>query len=121
MKKLELCATLIAFTLLSGCASVFNDNTQTVNVRSSNDKTVKGVVDGMPFQTPGAVAVLRNKNPKIFNVDQEGCAKQTAVDSSVDVKFFGNILIGGVLGSTTDYSTDKMWRYADTVTIQCNN
>ncbi|WP_290871553.1 hypothetical protein [Aquabacterium sp.] len=119
MKKLALTAALTSLILMTGCSTIFNEKTQTVNVTASNGKSIKGVVDGTPFQTPGAVSVLRTKNPKIFNVEAEGCAKQTTVDSAIDVKFFGNIITGGVLGSTTDYSTDKMWKYADNVTIVC--
>jgi protein involved in sex pheromone biosynthesis len=120
MNKFAVSATIAAVMMMSGCATVFNDKSQTVNVKSSNGQTVKGVVDGVPFQTPGAVAVLRTKNAKVFNVEAEGCAKQTTLESKVDVKFFGNILLGGLFGSTTDYSTDKMWKYEDNVTISCN-
>ncbi len=121
MKKIALSAVIAAVTLMSGCSTIFNEKTQTVNVKASNGQSIKGVVDGTPFQTPGAVAVLRTKSPKVFNVETEGCTKQTVVDSKVDIKFFGNIVTGGLLGSTTDYSTEKMWRYDDTVVISCNN
>jgi hypothetical protein len=119
MKKLALSATLAAVTLMSGCASIFNDKTQTINVTASNAATIKGTVDGMPFTTPGAVNVFRQKNAKIFITEAEGCNPQTVADSNVDVKFFGNILSGGVLGSTTDYSTEKMWKYSENVVIHC--
>ncbi len=121
MNKSLIAAAVAASALLSGCATVFNEANQTVNVTSSNGQKVSGTVDGKPFETPGAVQVLRTRSPKVFNVDAPGCAKQTTVNSDVDVKFFGNILIGGVFGSTTDYSTDKMWKYADSVSIPCSN
>jgi uncharacterized protein YceK len=121
MRKFAVSALVAAVTTMSGCATIFNDKTQTVNVKASNGQTIKGVVDGTPFQTPGAVSVLRTKTAKVFNVESEGCTKQTTLDSKVDVKFFGNIIIGGFLGSTTDYSTDKMWKYDDNVVISCNN
>ena len=59
---------------------------------------------------PGAEGTLRTKAAKVFNVETEGCAKQTTLESKVDIKFFGNIITGGLLGSTTDYSTEKMWQ-----------
>lgn len=119
MKKLALCAALGSVMLMTGCASIFNEKTQPVNVTTTNGKTVSGTVDGTAFTAPGTVQVYRSKSTKVFNVEAEGCAKQTPVDSTVDVKFFGNIIIGGVFGSTTDYSTDKMWKYQDSVTINC--
>lgn len=119
MQKLALSAALISVALLSGCSTIFNEKTQTVNVTSSDGRTVKGTVDGATFVAPGAVPVLRTKAAKVFTTDAEGCNKQTTVESKVDVKFFGNIITGGFLGSTTDYSTDKMWKYDDNVTINC--
>lgn len=119
MKKFALCAVIASVALMSGCASVLNEKTQAVNVSSSNGKPISGSVDGTPFTGPGVVKVTRAPNAKVFKVDTEGCAKQTAVDNGVAGAFWGNILIGGFLGSSTDYGTDKMWKYSDTVVIDC--
>lgn len=119
MKKLAIAAMMGSVVLMTGCASVFNEKTQPINVTASNGKPFQGSVDGTPFTGPGMVSVYRQKNPKLFKVDTPGCSPLTTVDSNIDVKFWGNIVIGGVLGSTTDYSTDKMWKYSDTVTITC--
>lgn len=119
MQKLALSAALVSVALLSGCASILNEKTQQVNVSASNGKPIKGSVDGVPFTGPGIVTVQRQKASKVFNVDTDGCAKQTSVENSVDPKFFINILSGGAFGSTTDYSTEKMWKYADNVVISC--
>lgn len=120
MQKLALsAAAIVTVVLMSGCSTIFNEKTQTVNVTSSDGRSIKGTVDGTPFTTPGAVPVLRTKASKVFLTDAEGCNKQTTSESKVDVKFFGNIILGGVFGSTTDYSTDKMWKYDDNVTITC--
>ncbi len=119
MQKLALSAALVSVALLSGCASILNEKTQQVNVSSSNGKAIKGTVDGVPFTGPGIVSLQRQKASKIFNVDTAGCAKQTTVENDVDPKFFINILSGGTFGSTTDYSTEKMWKYSDNVVISC--
>lgn len=119
MQKLALSAALVSVALLSGCASILNEKTQQINVAASNGKAISGTVDGVPFTGPGIVSVQRQKASKIFNVDTAGCAKATTVENSVDPKFFINILSGGAFGSTTDYSTDKMWKYADNVVISC--
>lgn len=119
MKKLAIAAVMGSVVLMTGCASILNKETQPVNVSSANGKPIKGTVDGAPFVGPGVVMVYRQKAPKIFNVETEGCAKSTSVASGVDIKFFGNIILGGVIGSSTDYATDKMWKYEENVVIPC--
>jgi len=41
------------------------------------------------------------------------------MENDVDPKFFVNVLSGGPFGSSTDYGTEKMWKYAENVTIAC--
>jgi hypothetical protein len=119
MQKLSMLALVAVAALSTGCASILNEKTQAVNIAASNGKPIAGNIDGQAFTGPGVVQVTRTKANKVINVDTAGCAKQTSLQSEVDGKFFINILSGGGLGSTTDYSTEKMWKYADTVTISC--
>lgn len=119
MKKFATSIVIVAAVLTSGCASLLNDDTQAINVSASNGKAISGTVDGTPFQGPGVVSVKRTKANKIVNVDTAGCTKQTSLESNVDPKFFVNILSGGAFGSTTDYATEKMWRYSENVVITC--
>jgi hypothetical protein len=118
MKVIYVTALLWA-TALTGCSTILNDKTQAVNVSSSTGADIKGTVDGMPFKAPGVVNLMRENKNKIFVTETEGCAKETIAEKSVDTKFFINILSGGTFGSTTDYSTEKMWRYNDNVIISC--
>jgi hypothetical protein len=104
---------------ITGCASILNDKTQAVNVSSSTGSDIQGTVNGMPFKAPGVVNLIREKNDKIFLTETEGCAKTTVVEKNVDGKFWINILSGGAFGSSTDYSTDKMWKYNENVIISC--
>jgi hypothetical protein len=103
---------------MSGCASIMNDQTQQINVSTSNGTTVKGTVNGQPFTAPGIVTLRRENKNKLFYVDSPNCAKETIAEKNVDPKFFINILSGGIFGSTTDYSSEKMWQY-ESVTINC--
>lgn len=120
MKRIIMGVAVLSTVALTGCASVLNEPTQPVNVISSNGKAIKGQVDGKDFQGPGVVNVQRSKLPKLFTVETEGCAKTTSAPNDIDPKFWGNIIIGGFFGSTTDSATEKMWKYQDTVMIQCN-
>jgi hypothetical protein len=119
MKKLALCALITTAVLTTGCASILNEKTQQVNVSSTNGKNIKGTIDGIPFTAPGIVSVQRTKAAKVVVTETEGCAKQTAVESNVDPKFFINVLSGGAFGSTTDYATEKMWKYSENIVISC--
>lgn len=120
MKKLALVAAMGSVLLMTGCASILNDKTQQINVSSSNAKPIQGTVDGVPFTAPGIVSVQRQKSTKIISVETPGCTKQTALENNVDLKFFANLLIPfGTFGSTTDYSTEKMWKYSENVVIAC--
>ena len=112
-------AVAAAFAI-SGCATILNDETQGVNVVSSNSKPIQGNINGVPFTGPGIVQVKRSKENKIVMVETPGCVKTTALNRSVDPVFFINVLSGGAFGSTTDYSTEKMWKYEESVVIQCN-
>lgn len=114
-----LAVAVIGF-LLSGCATILNDETQRVNVLSSNGKAIAGTIDGVPFTGPGIVTVTRKKDDRTIITDTEGCAKQTNLASSVDGKFFINILSGGAFGSTTDYASEEMWKYSESVTVACS-
>jgi hypothetical protein len=117
MKKILLAAASLA--ILSGCSTIINDKNQNVNVTASNGAAVKGTVNGVPFSAPGIVALSRENKSKVFVTDNANCAKETVAEKTVDPIFFVNILSGGPIGSSIDYSTEKMWKYADTITISC--
>ena len=51
--------------------------------------------------------------------DAANCKSETVAEKTVDPIFFINVVSGGPFGSTTDYSTEKMWKYADNVTLNC--
>lgn len=110
---------LVTLAMLSGCASIVNEKNQKINVSASNGQQIKGSIDGVPFKGPGVVEVARANVDKTVVIDNEECAKSMPLNKSVDPMFFGNVLIGGLLGSTTDASTQKMWKYQDKVVISC--
>jgi hypothetical protein len=118
MKKTLVCVSLLV-SVLSGCATILNDETQAINVTASNNRVAEGTIDGQAFKTPAVINVTRENKAKVLAVSTEGCAKETSLQPSVDSKFFINILTGGLLGSSTDLSSGEMWRYSENVVIQC--
>ncbi|WP_233008493.1 hypothetical protein [Rheinheimera faecalis] len=109
----------VAALVLSGCASVMTSEEQSINITSSNNKPIEVSVDDKKATTPGTVVVLRDGKDKVVTSTTPGCQNATPIKKDIATPFWGNILIGGVFGSTTDASTGKMWNYADTVEISC--
>ena len=111
----------LAMVALSGCASVMTSETQVIEVTTTSGKKVEVTVDGNKSTTPGSIQVLRNGQEKVIKTSEPGCDSATPVKKEVTPVFFGNIIIGGLLGSTTDSATGKMWDYAEKVEIKCEN
>lgn len=120
MRIKALAAAVLVVSTLSGCSTILNDETQKINITSSNAKPIQGNVDGVSFTGPGIVEVKRANADKKVVVDTPNCTKETLLAKQVDSKFFINILSGGAFGSTTDYASEEMWKYDDNVVIQCN-
>jgi hypothetical protein len=119
MKMYRACMIAMLAFVATGCATILNDNSQKVNITSSNGKPIEGTINGVPFKGPGIVEVSRSNQDKIIVTTTPGCAGSTVLAKSVDSKFFVNILSGGPYGSTTDYVSEKMWKYQDSVVIAC--
>lgn len=116
---MKILAVALAALMMTGCATILNDETQKINVGSTNNSEFKGSIDGIPFSGPAIVAVKRAKGDKIIMVDTPSCQKQVLLSSTVDMKFFINILSGGTFGSSTDFATEKMWKYQESVIVPC--
>lgn len=119
--KLMLLATTTAVMLTSGCASVMTAEQQSIRVTSSSNSKVEVTVDDKTTMTPGTVTVLRDGKNKVVRTSAEGCDNATPINKNITPVFFGNIVIGGLLGSTTDGVTGKMWDYDDEVQVYCAN
>jgi len=104
--------------MFSGCATIMSGKTQ--KVKFISDKPAKIEIDGQTLTTPATVEIRRENNSKIVKVKCDGKEKQIVLKKKVNPWFGGNLLFGGLLGSTTDYASDAMWQYDDTVKVDCN-
>jgi hypothetical protein len=120
MKKLLGLSAIATVVLMTGCASILNDKTQMVNITASNGAKITANADGKAFQTPAIVGLQRSKLDKIITTSDSSCNPQTLAPHTIDPIFFINILSGGAFGSTTDYATEKMWKYDNNLVINCN-
>lgn len=109
----------VAALMLSGCASIMTAEQQSINVTSSSGPPIEVTVDDKKAMTPGTVVVLRDGKDKVVSTSAPGCSNITPVKKEIATAFWGNIVLGGVLGSTTDASTGKMWDYQDNVHVTC--
>lgn len=119
MKKIISAVVVTLAFFVSGCASITTSKSQLINVTTSNNEPAEVTIDDKTITAPGMILVLRDGNDKVAQTKTEGCDNVTFVKKSVTPLFFGNIIFGGFLGSTTDVATGKMWDYEDSVEISC--
>jgi PEGA domain len=111
---MKLLAPLLAVLLLAvtGCSTIINGKTQMVSVNSNvrdADITVNGMTVG---RTPYAGQIIRG-DKTIVTVSKDGYHSKTiTLSTEFEPVFWGNIIFGGVLGSTTDNATGSMYKYA---------
>ena len=121
MKKL----VLLAFALagLSGCATIVKGSSQTMNVATGTGKQVNAVVTSangtMPVLLPQAVSVEKSSDDIIINITESECIvpSTTIIKSNLSGWFWGNIIFGGLLGSTTDLASGSAWEYDNNVLV----
>lgn len=119
VSKILIGALVASVALMSGCASITTSEEQSINVTTSNNKPAEVTVDDKTVTAPGMVVVLRDGKDKVVRTSAEGCDNATPVKKSITPIFWGNVIIGGLLGSTTDTVTGKMWDYEESVEISC--
>ncbi len=107
-----------AAVMMSGCASIMTGEISQVQIDTSDGKKAAITIDGQDYNAPGLVTLRKAKANKTV-VSKDGRCSDTILVSEVEPAFFGNILVGGLLGSSTDAGTERMWTYAEKVEINC--
>ena len=110
---------MIAMLGLTGCATILNDDTQRINVTTSNNVKTDIQISGQTYQAPSIITLDRSKKDLVIKAKNPNCTQQYLLKSKVDNKFWLNILSGGTFGSTTDYASEEMWSYQDEVELKC--
>lgn len=105
LKKLLLLTSLC----LSGCATIVGGDSQLIFIDASV-KDAEIFYNGSRIGlTPFTGMIKKSREPQIM-VKKEGYEVHTQVlSTTVPTIFWGNILIGGVFGSTTDFVTEAMF------------
>lgn len=121
MKKIVL--SLTGIMLLSGCSTIIEGSTQTVNISTGMDKQIHAVITSsggtMPVILPQALAVNKSSNDIVINIKDGNCVlpSTTIVKSHLNPWFWGNIIFGGVIGSTTDSASGAAWEYDNNILV----
>lgn len=115
--------SIVLAASLSGCATLFGDSSQIVNIRASNGQDFEGQLnDGTSFAAPGTVAIRKDGSQSIKVItNNKNCSPVTNVERQIGGIFWANIISGGLLGSGTDYVTGKMWEYDTNVIVACRD
>lgn len=109
--------------LLSGCSTIIEGSTQTVNFSTGMDKQIHAVITSsggtMPVILPQALAVNKSSNDLVINIKDGNCIlpSTTIVKSHLNPWFWGNIIFGGLIGSTTDSASGAAWEYDNNILV----
>ena len=122
MKKLFIIALL---TLpLCACATIAGGGgRQNVNVMTSDNSQVQAkILNGTDVITtvlPSTVNLKRRNAATTVSIIPNDRIQATnySVNSHLNVWFLGNILIGGLIGSTTDIASGAAWQYDNSVIV----
>ena len=102
----------LAFLFLQyGCATIFVGSEQIITV-DSNVQGAEVLYNGKAIGVTPLSATVEKRVDSTLEVRKEGYLPQTInMSTNLTGAFWGNILIGGLLGSTTDQSTDSAYEY----------
>jgi hypothetical protein len=110
--KTGLLLAAAALLTASGCASILDGGTQVVTF-NSDPRRVKIFINGVQVGvTPLSTQVKRSKDTIVVAKKDGYEDEPVALQTRLNTYFWGNILCGGLLGSTTDYATGAMIEYA---------
>jgi hypothetical protein len=103
---------LASTAFVSGCSTIVNGSRQSITV-DSNVKGAEVLINQVVVgQTPFVGQAPRGPAPQI-TVRKQGYESKTVVaDTGFEPIFWGNIIIGGVIGSTTDAASGSMYKYS---------
>lgn len=112
MQTLALLSLLLLFFVLEGCASIMHGNSQEMSFQSSPEEATVTVGGRVIGKTP-VTSRLDKKSGQSVVFSKDGYKPVTmALTTSLDSWFWGNILLGGFIGSTTDAINGSVDEYS---------
>jgi len=102
---------LLSFLFIIGCATITKGTKQLVTINCNVDGA-SVLLDGVKVgETPFAGEIKKNK--KMLMIKKEGYKTYSAaLSTNLEGMFWGNIIIGGTLGSITDFASGAAYAYS---------
>lgn len=120
-KKLLLIAGIL--TILSGCASISKGTNQSLSIETSPVTNATCTLDndkGSWFvnKTPGSVTVHRSYKDLHVACQKKGFkSTEKTVKSKTTPHVFGNVIAGGVIGTSVDVLNGSAYDYPEVITL----
>ncbi len=112
MKSLPALFAMVAIALLSGCATIITGSSQEMSFQSSPDEVTVTVGDRVIGKTPITIR-LDKKTGQAVTFTKDGYEPVTMpLSTQLEPWFFGNVVLGGLLGSTTDGVSGAINQYS---------
>ncbi|MEA3243776.1 MAG: PEGA domain-containing protein [Pseudomonadota bacterium] len=112
MKYTHILILIAAVTAISGCASIVSGTDQALTFNSEPDEATVTIAGKVVGKTPLSVQLKKVQNQSL-TFEKEGYKTYTTqLSTRLDGWFWGNILLGGVIGSTTDGVSGAMHEYS---------
>lgn len=97
--------------LVAGCATIASGTSQVISVSSNVDGATVYLDEAQIGTTPFAGPVSKGKS--MLRLEAQGYRNENvSLSKSLDPVFWGNIILGGTLGSITDFATGAAYQYA---------
>jgi PEGA domain len=113
---------LIFCLFFTGCATIIHGSKQQVAI-ISDPRKARIEIDGIALGQTPYVARLTRGNNHLVKIELEGYLPyEMKLKSKLDGWFFGNIVLGGLIGIVIDVATGSMYRLSPKdVTTQLNS
>lgn len=112
MKYLIRLTILSIVVLVNGCASIVTGSSQTITFSSEPSEATVIVSGNIVGKTPVSVKIKKGKH-QFLTFEKEGYKTfTTQMSTSMNPWFWGNVIFGGLLGSTTDNATGAINQFA---------
>lgn len=104
-------ASLVILLSITGCATIFDGDTQLVTFNST-PSGAQVFVDGQLLGVTPVTASVKRKKGAVLTVKKEGYASQTIpMATTMNMTFLGNLVTGGAFGTTTDSASGAINKF----------
>ncbi len=109
--KSKIYAVLFSLFLMSSCASIIHGTKQDINISSSPSGATIYVNADLSGITPKVITLKRKTDNQIIKLELDGYHPyEVKLERKTDGWFWGNILLGGLIGMIVDASNGAMYK-----------